>query len=209
MTTILTIIHVAVCVFLVVIVLLQQGKGADLGAAFGGSSQTVFGSDGPLPLLNKVTTFSAVIFMLTSITLAYYSANATRGSVIETAPVAPPPVEKKVETAPTPVPLERASSSADKAAPAAEKAPATFPGEQAAPDSAPAPAAKKADQAAPNEAAGKDAPKVMDVKFDGTTGSGTDTSAAPVAAIEKTAPAEKESATKNNGGATSADGSKQ
>ena len=198
MTTILTIIHVTVCIFLIVIVLLQQGKGADMGAAFGGSSQTVFGSDGPLPLLNKITTGGAIIFMLTSITLAYYSANATRGSVIETAPVAPPPVEKKVETAPTPVPLERASGPpADKAAPATEEAPATFPGEQAAPDSAPAPVADKAAGTEnAGEAAVKAAPKVMDVKLD--------TSSDDVPAQEA-APAQEEGASDNNDGGTAAD----
>lgn len=89
MDTLLTIAHVVVCLFLVGIVLLQQGKGADAGASFGGSSQTVFGSEGPVPLLNKLTTAVAIIFMLTSMTLAFFSQNDT-GSVMEnvTVPVA-------------------------------------------------------------------------------------------------------------------------
>ena len=89
MDTLLTIAHVVVCLFLVGIVLLQQGKGADAGASFGGSSQTVFGSEGPVPLLNKLTTAVAVIFMLTSMTLAFFS-QGDSGSVMEnvTAPVA-------------------------------------------------------------------------------------------------------------------------
>ncbi len=81
--TILTIIHVLACLFLIGIVLLQQGKGSDMGAAFGGgSSQTVFGADGPMPLLSKVTTGCAVVFMITCLTLAYLSAHDSSSSVM-------------------------------------------------------------------------------------------------------------------------------
>lgn len=94
MDTLLTIVHVIVCLFLVGIVLLQQGKGADIGAAFGGSSQSLFGTEGPLPLLNKITTASAIIFMLTSVTLAYISSTSGSSSVmsgvIQSQPVSPP-----------------------------------------------------------------------------------------------------------------------
>lgn len=97
MTTILTIVHVLVSFFLVAIVLLQQGKGADMGAAFGGgSSQTVFGADGPVSLLGKVTTAAAVIFMITSLTLAYQSSH-NNASVMTKAPAAVKEVEKKAE----------------------------------------------------------------------------------------------------------------
>ena len=82
MVTLLIVIHVIVCLFLIVIVLLQHGKGADVGATFGGSSQTLFGTEGPLPLLNKITTFAAIIFMLTSVTLAYFSSSTSTGSVM-------------------------------------------------------------------------------------------------------------------------------
>ena len=82
MDTLLIIIHVLVCLFLIGIVLLQQGKGADVGASFGGSSQSVFGSEGPVPLLNKITTAVAIIFMVTSVSLAYISANKSTGSVM-------------------------------------------------------------------------------------------------------------------------------
>ena len=82
MITLLTIIHVAVCLFLIAIVLLQHGKGADIGASFGGSSQSLFGSEGPLPLLNKITTASAIIFMATSMTLAYFSAHKGSDSIM-------------------------------------------------------------------------------------------------------------------------------
>ncbi len=82
MQNILTIVHVVVCFFLVGIVLLQHGKGADIGATFGGSSQSLFGTEGPLPLLNKITTAVAVIFMLTSVTLAYMSSQSSTSSVM-------------------------------------------------------------------------------------------------------------------------------
>jgi preprotein translocase subunit SecG len=82
MDTLLIILHVLVCLFLVGVVLLQHGKGADIGASFGGSSQSLFGTEGPLPLLNKVTTAAAIIFMLTSLALAYISSQTGNTSVM-------------------------------------------------------------------------------------------------------------------------------
>ena len=87
MTTILIVLHVVVCLFLISIVLLQHGKGADIGATFGGSNQSLFGTEGPLPLLNKITTLAAIVFMGTSVTLAYISANQSSGSVMRDMPV--------------------------------------------------------------------------------------------------------------------------
>jgi preprotein translocase subunit SecG len=77
--TLLLILHVAVCFFLICIVLLQSGKGAAMGAAFGGSSQTLFGSRGAATFLNKLTTAAAVLFMVTSLLLAVIH---TKGSSI-------------------------------------------------------------------------------------------------------------------------------
>ena len=83
MHILLIIIHVIVCVALIMIVLLQSGKGADMGAAFGGgSSQTLFGSTGASTFLSKATTFAAVVFMLTSLTLAYLSGGKVVKSVV-------------------------------------------------------------------------------------------------------------------------------
>lgn len=82
MTTILIVLHIFVCLFLIGIVLLQHGKGADIGASFGGSNQSLFGTEGPLPLLNKITTLAAIVFMGTSVALAYISANKSGGSVM-------------------------------------------------------------------------------------------------------------------------------
>lgn len=100
MTTILIVVHVIVCFFLICIVLLQHGKGADVGASFGGSNQSLFGTEGPLPLLNKITTFAAIVFMGTSITLAYLSVNKSTGSVMSDLKVH----EQKVPVQPAPLP---------------------------------------------------------------------------------------------------------
>ncbi|BDD88560.1 preprotein translocase subunit SecG [Desulfofustis limnaeus] len=97
METLLIIVHVVVCLFLIGIVLLQHGKGADIGATFGGSSQSLFGTEGPLPLLNKITTLSAVIFMVTSVALAYIASQNSAGSVMSRAVEEKPPVESTVE----------------------------------------------------------------------------------------------------------------
>ncbi len=70
MTMFLIIVHAVACLFLISIVLLQGGKGAEIGAAFGGSSQTIFGSRGAATFLSKLTTGAAVVFMLTSLTLS-------------------------------------------------------------------------------------------------------------------------------------------
>jgi preprotein translocase subunit SecG len=121
MTTLLIIIHVFVSLFLIAIVLLQHGKGADIGATFGGSSQSVFGSEGPVPLLNKITTFVAIIFMGTSISLAYLSANKSTGTVMGNTTVAQPvkPVAAPLDTTPVTIPMETETAKAkDTAAPA-------------------------------------------------------------------------------------------
>ncbi|MBI4690816.1 MAG: preprotein translocase subunit SecG [Nitrospirae bacterium] len=81
MFTLLLIIHVMVCIFLIFIVLIQSGKGAELGAAFGGSSQTLFGSRGAATFFSKLTTIAAIVFMLSSLSLAVVSAKT--GSVVK------------------------------------------------------------------------------------------------------------------------------
>ena len=70
------ILHILVCFFLIFIVLLQSGKGAQMGASFGGSSQTLFGARGTTTFLGKLTTGSAIIFMLTSLLLTVFSAKS-------------------------------------------------------------------------------------------------------------------------------------
>ncbi|HJM82448.1 MAG TPA: preprotein translocase subunit SecG [Nitrospinota bacterium] len=80
--TLTLVVHIVVALALIVTVLFQQGsKGAAMGSAFGGSSQTVFGSRGPATAMARITTLAAVIFMLTAITLSVLS-NAPESSVI-------------------------------------------------------------------------------------------------------------------------------
>ena len=80
------ILHVIIAIALILIVLLQTGRGSDIGAAFGGgSSQTLFGSSGSSGFMTKLTTIAAVVFMLTSLVLAYTYSH--RGSSIKSVPV--------------------------------------------------------------------------------------------------------------------------
>ena len=111
MTTLLIVIHTIVCLFLICIVLLQHGKGADIGASFGGSSQSLFGTEGPLPLLNKITTLAAIVFMGTSITLAYLSANKSTGSVMSDIKVQAQQ-QAPAQTAPVTIPIPAAKPAA-------------------------------------------------------------------------------------------------
>src|SRR6267154_5087933 len=105
MVILLTVIHVIVCVFLVIVVLLQSGKAADLAGAFGGQgSQTAFGPRGSATLLSKATTLSAILFMLTSLSLSILATkNAGLGtSVLESAPKTSAPAR----SAPVPAPAQ-------------------------------------------------------------------------------------------------------
>ncbi len=88
--------HVVVCLFLIIVVLLQSGKSADLAAAFGGSgSQTAFGPRSAANVLTKLTTWAAVIFMLTSLILSIYASRHRSGSsILGNTPVQQQPVKK-------------------------------------------------------------------------------------------------------------------
>ena len=103
----LTIVHIIVCLFLIIVVLLQSGKSADIAAAFGGmGSQTAFGPRGAATLLSKATTLAAVIFMLTSITLSIFASRRPSTSVLQnlkTQPAQSAPQKPPVNTpAPNP-----------------------------------------------------------------------------------------------------------
>ena len=99
MYTALIVLHIIVAFIMVSVILLQSGKGAEIGAAFGGSSQTVFGARGASTMLSKLTAVSATIFMLTSLSLAIMSKQKNYSSPLgldkpvpsKTAPAAPPP----------------------------------------------------------------------------------------------------------------------
>jgi len=119
MTTLLITLHVLVCIALIAIVLLQGGKGAEMGVSLGsGSSQTVFGATGGQSFMSKLTTGAAIIFMLTSLTLAYFYGQPGSASVMPTtvAPQTAPAPETPVQP-----PAAPTGQAAEKAAPAPEK----------------------------------------------------------------------------------------
>jgi preprotein translocase subunit SecG len=98
-----TLVHVIVCVFLIVVVLLQSGKAADLAGAFGGmGSQTAFGPRGSATLLSKATTISAILFMVTSLSLSILATRDTGAgsTVLENVKAPPATQQKKQEAAP-------------------------------------------------------------------------------------------------------------
>jgi len=110
MVALITAIHIIVCAFLIIVVLLQSGQSGDIAAAFGGmGSQTAFGTRTAATMLTKATTYAAVIFMLTSITLSVYAARRSHssGSVLSGTKSAPvksvPPAQKP--PAPEPQPM--------------------------------------------------------------------------------------------------------
>jgi preprotein translocase subunit SecG len=114
-----TALHVIVCIMLILIVLLQTGKGAEMGAAFGGSTQTVFGSSGPAGFLNKLTTAVAILFMVTSLLLCYFSGRVSIQTIMDekmeqTGQAAPPVAEQLPAPAveeKLPVPVEEQGDS--------------------------------------------------------------------------------------------------
>jgi len=130
MYILLLIVHVIVCLFLIVVVLLQSGKAADLAGAFGGmGSQTAFGPRGSATLLSKATTISAVLFMVTSLSLSIMATrNAGLGtSVLESAPKtsAPKSAPAPVQTPSTTAPLTMPPAATQQPAAPAPAAPAT------------------------------------------------------------------------------------
>ena len=115
METLVLTIHYILCAFLIIVILLQAGKGADIGAVFGGASQTVFGSRGPATFLNKITAVVAFSFIITSIWLAHDAKTKQGSSVVDKVPVssdtvtAPAqPAEKPEEKAPAEEPKPEA-----------------------------------------------------------------------------------------------------
>ncbi len=92
MYTVIVILHTLVCLALILIVLLQTGRGAGIGAAFGGASQTFFGSSGATPFLAKLTAAAAIIFMITSLTLTFmgHRGGASVMKGVSAAPVSDP-----------------------------------------------------------------------------------------------------------------------
>jgi len=137
----LPLVHVLACIFLIVVVLLQTGKGADMGAVLGGGSQTLFGASGAGNLLTKLTTGMAITFMATSLLIAIGQRQKPSSSLVDRLPDAPAAV------VPLDVPPPGAPAATDAAAPAA-----------------PADAAQQADAAPADAPAAPSAPPVADAK---------------------------------------------
>lgn len=95
----ITIIHIVVCIFLVLVVLLQQGKKDGMGSAFGGGSQSVFGARGAETFLEKLTKALAVIFMCTSLGLVYFSSRESSDSILSGEKNSAAPITTPVTTA--------------------------------------------------------------------------------------------------------------
>jgi preprotein translocase subunit SecG len=130
MATIITIIHILACIFLVLVVLLQTGKGADMGAVFGGSSSTVFGSSGAGNFLTRLTAAMAAVFMVTSLTLTYMSARRLTSTVVDSTPLqAPPPLEQPANL---PAPAAQPQPAAPVQAPVAAAPPVKVPQQESA-----------------------------------------------------------------------------
>jgi preprotein translocase subunit SecG len=108
MTIFLTVLHVMVCVVLIVVVLLQRGKGAEIGAVFGGGAgSTVFGSRGAGNFLTKLTTGAAIVFMLTSLTLAYFAQEGSQSTLFQEEQAEPAPEKQTSPFAEIPSPPEK------------------------------------------------------------------------------------------------------
>ncbi|MGE5818768.1 MAG: preprotein translocase subunit SecG, partial [Deltaproteobacteria bacterium] len=80
---IVTVIHILTSIGLILVVLLQQGKGAEMGAVFGGSSSTIFGSSGAGNFLTRLTTGMAIVFMITSLTLGYFAGRRPSATIFD------------------------------------------------------------------------------------------------------------------------------
>lgn len=102
--TFIVIIHILVCFALILIVLLQAGKGAEMGAAFGGASQTLFGSAGAMGFLSKLTAVAAAIFMITSLLLTF-SSTRKASTILKERPASSAPAESEGLPAPSQIPL--------------------------------------------------------------------------------------------------------
>ena len=138
-------LHVIVCIILVLVVLLQSGKGADLAGAFGGgATQTAFGSRGPASFLSKMTTIAAIIFMLTSVGLSMITTRRETKSILETTkgqterPAKKAPAAQPLAPAPTPEQIKKKVEELERQR--QQAAPTQAPVQQNKPAESPSPA---------------------------------------------------------------------
>lgn len=112
MFALVVIVHILASVILILVVLLQSGKAGDLASAFGTSgSQTAFGARGAATLLTKTTTVCAVLFMISSLSLAIMSIRTSSSTVMDEVPYAEEPEPDPAET-PTPAPSQKSPAAA-------------------------------------------------------------------------------------------------
>jgi preprotein translocase subunit SecG len=138
MSAVVTVLHVLVCVFLIAVVLLQRGKGAQIGAVFGGGAgSTLFGSRGAGNFLTKLTAIAATLYMLTSLSLSYFGITGAGERLFQNGAAAEEPAKSLFEEV----------GKAPAAAPAAENAPAQDAAAQKAPAAPEAPASPAAPEA--------------------------------------------------------------
>ena len=127
MIIVITVIHVIVSIGLILVVLLQTGKGAEVGAVFGGSSSTIFGSSGAGNFLTRLTTGMAIVFMMTSLTLGYFAGTKPTTTIFDNRA---PDVEQRAPAQPAvPAPQQSAPAPSAQSEPStkSEGAPATKP----------------------------------------------------------------------------------
>lgn len=132
----LVFVHVVACLALILIVLLQTGKGAEMGAAFGGASQTLFGGSGGNTFLSKLTTGAAIVFMITCLGLTLSATGRETRSIMEKVPVTQPagpalpdakPIQPMTQPAAPPATAPEAKATPAPAAPAQQAAPTPAP----------------------------------------------------------------------------------
>lgn len=116
MTLFLTVLHVTVCILLIVVILLQQGKGAEIGAVFGGgASSTVFGSRGAGNFFTRLTAAAAILFMVTSLSLSVIGAQSVGESLLDEEDTAAPPAAEQFQEIPLETPGNAAPEGAEPA----------------------------------------------------------------------------------------------
>jgi preprotein translocase subunit SecG len=154
----ITALHVVVCVILILVVLLQSGKGADLAGAFGGgATQTAFGSRGPASFLSKLTTAAAILFMITCLSLSIMGDKREVKSVLDNtkakqAPAQKAPTTAKPATAPTPDQIKKIQEEIEARQ---SKPPLSSPATAAPAEKQQQPAAKPAGSGAPPKSPAK------------------------------------------------------
>ncbi len=128
MSVLVIVLHVVVSIALILIVLLQTGKGADIGAAFGGGGgNTLFGGGGASSFLSKLTTIVAIVFMLTSLTLAYMSGYRSSSSIMSDVAAPVPPSASEAPALPAQSPFEPEATAPQATEPQAKQAEAPEP----------------------------------------------------------------------------------